>query len=139
MKLSLAISFITLSLIHSCDLAGRKNYSIVGFWECEIGIGSKKVLHFCEVTDAVFAFWSEDVNYLPPYLYSIAAGDSLFYDGVHGQSDQTSTNREFIGVISIIDSTEFQVVSDKNTIHFIKSSKERFEKVNTHNEKWLDF
>lgn len=138
MKSILITHLIVLSATCSCNLTAEKSIPIKGFWECYMAADSRKVLHFCEVTDSVFAFWSEEVNYLPPYLYSIATVDSLFFEGVQGQKD-LSSSREFVGVISIIDSIEFQIVSENDTLSFIKSSKEKFERINKNNEKWLDF
>lgn len=138
MKPILISCLIALYATFSCKSRTEEMLDIRGFWECYMPADSERMLHFCEITDSVFAFWNEEVSYLPPYLYSVSTVDSLFFEGVQGQSD-IATNKQFVGVISIIDSVEFQVISENDTIHFIKSSKEKFKKSNMHKEKWLDF
>lgn len=139
MKQNLIISGFFLLNVLSCNFFIENHNHIMGFWEYEIEGQKNDGLMFCEVTDSVFGFWAEDVSYLPATVYSISSNDSLLFIGILGQDGQVSPQKEFVGVISIIDSTQFRVTSKKRNILFYKSSKKRFQKVNPHKEKWRDY
>lgn len=133
-KIKMKALYILMFLMFGSCSSKNKSIDIKGFWQVtKENIKLKKNIktYYCEIDNGYFLVWENNINYLPPFKYSII-DDSLVLKLLKPDGRINDLDSLVQGKLIVDNQNSFYIIKKNERIKYIRSSYDMFFKKTKH-------